>query len=331
MEKPHPLSWSTPVAKLMSYESASLPVELTVEKALDYIRHHPPQVSVIYFYCVDKDGRLVGVIPTRSLLMADRHNRLQDIMVSRVVSVTENTTLRQVAKLFTRYRYLGYPVVDSNRRLTGMIDAEAVVRALARDRVDRHRSQDDFFQLIGFHVNEAEGLSSWKWYRIRIPWLLGTIIAGLIAAWITGMFRKDLESAIGLAMFIPVVLSLAESVGMQALSLSVQRLHQLRPSTRQIFEDIREEVGAGVLLAITCASILSLAGGAWLSQPIAVILLGGIGSTMVLATVVGVSVPYLLRQFKLDPKIAAGPFSLALIDLATILIYFSIAHWVLGR
>ena len=145
------------------------------------------------------------------------------------------------------------------------------------------------------------------------------------------MFRKDLESTIGLAMFIPVVLSLAESVGMQALSLSVQRLHQLRPSTRQIFEDIREEVGAGVLLAITCAATLALAGGAWLSRPVAVILLGGIGSTMVLATVVGVSVPYLLRRFKRDPKIAAGPFSLALIDLATILIYFSIAHWVLSH
>ena len=106
--------------------------DLTVGEALDWLRQHPPPARVIYFYVVDSAGRLVGVVPTRRLLLSPPTASLSDIMVRKVVALPENATVLDACEFFIQYRLLAFPVVNSERQLLGMVDIDLYNDQLSR-------------------------------------------------------------------------------------------------------------------------------------------------------------------------------------------------------
>ncbi len=321
------INLNEPVAEHMRTELARLRVEQTVGEALDAIRQSPPPARIVYFYVVDDEDRLQGVIPVRSLLLSPPDSKLADIMLRRVIAVPADATVLDACEFFVMHRFLAFPVIDDHRHLIGAIDVELYTDEL-RDLGGG--LSDDLFQLIGVHLTRARQRNPWTAFRMRFPWLMCNISGGIVAAILTGVFEEELTRAVALAMFIPVVLALAESVSIQSVSLAVQLLRGKPPTWQAIFHKLNYEFVVGALLGGAAGLMVGGAAMAWLGQlHVAFSVAGGIVGGVIAAAMLGAIVPYLLRRFKLDPQVAAGPMVLAATDLFTLLCYFNIAKYLL--
>jgi magnesium transporter len=317
-----------PVTHHMRADFARLRPGHTVGEAIGAARAAPPEGRIIYFYVLDDEGRLEGVVPTRRLLLSADATPIREIMVSRVVTIPASATVLDACEFFLLHKFLAFPVVDDARRMVGVVDVDLYTDELAD--VDRREELDDLFQLIGVHFQESQVRSPGRAFASRFPWLVANIAGGIVAAFLSGLFRDELERAVALAMFIPVVLALAESVAIQSVSIALQRLHAGRPTVGSILRSVRHESLTGLLLGVASASVVGLVALAWLGQgSVVAALLGGITGGVVTAAVIGGAMPSLLRLLAREPQVAAGPVALAVTDMVTLLIYLSLARWLL--
>jgi len=318
-----------PVTRHMRADFARLAVDQTVGEAIVAARAAPPEGRIIYFYVLDAEGRLAGVVPTRRLLLSPDATPLRDVMVARVVTIPAAATVLDACEFFLLHKLLAFPVVDEDRRMLGIVDVDLYTEELAD--VDRREELDDLFQLIGVHFEDSQARSPVAAFRSRFPWLLANIAGGIMAAFLSGLFQAELRKAVALALFVPVVLALAESVAIQSVSIALQRLHGRRPSLAAIAAAVKHESLTGVMLGAASALAVALVALVWLGQPkVALALFGGITGGVVCAAVIGVAMPNLLRLFAREPQVAAGPVALAVTDMATLVIYFSLARLLLG-
>jgi magnesium transporter len=318
-----------PVTRYARADCTRLPIGQTVGEALEELRREPPAERIIYFYVVDKDGRLQGVVPTRRLLLNPLERPLADIMERHVVSLPATATVREACEFFAIHRFLALPVLDAERRLLGVIDMELYTNELSHlTDVDK---RDDLFQAIGVYAARPGESSPLSAFRRRFPWLGCNLAGGVACALLASFFDAQLRNTIALALFIPVVLNLAESVASQSVSLTVHWLRGQAPGWRLMTRGLRQELATGVLLGVACGAVVGLVALAWLGKvELALCLLGGIGGGVAGSALLGLAIPITLRLFKLDPKVAAGPIALAGADVVTLVLYLSLARWLLG-
>lgn len=147
----------------------------------------------------------------------------------------------------------------------------------------------------------------------------------------SGLYEAELQRVVALALFIPVVLALAESVSVQSVSLALQALHGKPPNVAALFQKLRRESMTGLFLGTATGLIVGLVALLWLGQlQVMLCVLGGIAGGVMCAAVVGVAMPNMLRLIQRDPQVAAGPVALATSDMITLLLYFSLARWLVN-
>jgi magnesium transporter len=297
-----------------------------VAEALEQMRQHPPEGRVIYFYVVDDDQRLQGVVPTRRLLLGPLSTRIEDIMVGRVIAIPTSATVVEACEFFTLHRLLAFPVVDEQGRLVGVIDVELYTQELST--IETNESNENLFQLIGVHLTAAQRASSLASFRGRFPWLLCNLTGGVLAAFLSGIYQDVLSwNEAALALFIPVVLALAESVSIQSVSLALDVMHGSPPTWRGLFKKLRIESVTGLFLGGASAMLVGLVALLWQRQGlVARCLVESIAAGVTAAAIIGMAMPYLLRLLKRNPQVAAGPIALALADMITLLVYFNLAR-----
>jgi len=311
----------------MRTDPARVRIERTVGEALAELRETPPPARIVYFYVVDADGRLCGVVPARALLLSPPETPVAEIMLKSVIAIPADATVLDACEFFVLHRFLAFPVVDSQRRLVGAIDVELYTDEL----LDLGEgSYDDLFQLVGVHLTQARQRGPIRAFRYRFPWLLCNIVGGILAALLSGVYRAELERLVTLALFIPVVLALAESVSIQSLSLALQALHGKPLAWSAVMRKLHGESLVGLLLGAAAGLVVGAAALAWLGQlELFVAVSGGIAAGVVFAAALGMFVPNLLHWLRLDPRVAAGPIVLATTDMMTLLCYFNLARWLL--
>ncbi len=315
-----------PVHRHMRRDFTCFRPEQTVQEALAQMREQPPQGRIIYFYVVDGDGRLRGVVPTRRLLLSPLDRLVGDIMIPQVIAIPDTAAVLEACEFFTLHRLLAFPVVDAERRLVGVIDVELYTRELST--IETHESNEDLFQLIGVHLTEAQQASPLASFRGRFPWLLCNLSGGILAAFLSGIYQDVLgwNQAV-LALFIPVVLALAESVSIQSVSLALEVMHGKRLTWAMLFDKLRQESATGLLLGATTALLVALVALIWLGEvEVALCLLGGVAGGVTAAAIIGRAMPYVLRLLRRNPQVAAGPIALASADMLTLLLYFNLAR-----
>lgn len=297
--------------------------EQTVADALDALRERGPGHEIVYIYVVDDEGRLSGVVPTRALLASRPERPLGEIAQSDVVAIPDWATVLVAAEYFVSQRFLAFPVVNASGELVGQVDVKVFT-----DEVVGHakRSFDDIFQIIGIHA--TEGRTVWLGFRDRFPWLLTNVTGGLLCAILVSRYEHMLDAAVVLAVFLPMVLALAESVSMQSATLTLHGLHSAGVTWGLLGPAMQRECGVASLLGLGCGGIVGLISWVWKgSGPVAVAVGGAIGLSMVTAALLGLLLPTLLHAAKLDPKIAAGPIVLAVADVCALLIYFNLSAY----
>lgn len=301
----------------------------TVADALRRARHDRFAGHIVYFYVVDEQGRLAGVLPTRRLLMAPARKSVAELMERNLVTLPATATLVEACEALMTHRLLAIPVVDGRRQFLGVVDVE-----LYTDKVSdlvRWKENQDLFQLIGVRLASVRRASATEAFRGRFPWLLCNIVGGLACALLASSFQGVLDRLVVLAMFIPIVLSLAESVSIQSLTLALQ-FHAAMPfRLGALVRAGHDEAATGLLLGISGGGLVGLAVWAWQREAAVAAAIGGaIGASMLVAALLGLSVPIVLRALQRDPKVASGPIALAITDLATLCCYFGLATWWLG-
>jgi magnesium transporter len=313
-----------------------LDVTMTVGEALERIRHEGVGERVIYFYVVDEQKRLVGVVPTRRLLTASLEASLRQIMVPRVLAVPATATVLDACEFFVLYKFLAFPVVDEQRHVIGIIDANLFAEEIleAGESEDRYRSTapvgPEFFEALGFRIEQIRGASPWRIFRFRFPWLLVTVTGGTLSAVLADFFQATLTHSLVLAFFLTMVLGLNESVSAQSMSVTIHALRSVTVTWRWLATAFRREVTTAILLGVACGFIVGVIAWFWRNDIRAAFVIGGsIGLSLVTACALGLGVPSLLHRLKLDPKIAAGPVTLALADFVALVIYFTSAWLVL--
>jgi magnesium transporter len=303
----------------------------TVEKALEAIRREGVGERVIYFYAIDERKRLVGVVPTRRLLTAAPATRLREIMVPRVIALPAEATVLEACEFFVLYKFLAFPVVDAERRVIGIVDTDVFMESvLETEEPEGEGVREDFFEALGFHLAQVRDASPWRVFRYRFPWLLVTVAGGTICAILAGFFETTLAHSLVIAFFLTMVLGLNESVSTQSMSVTIQALRSARLNWHWFVAAFRRELATALFLGLACGGIVAVIVWLWHSDVRAAGVIGGsITLSLVTACLFGLGVPSLLHHLKLDPKIAAGPVTLALADFFALVFYFTSAWIVL--
>src|SRR6266568_2205364 len=169
-----------PVVAVARKDAATLREDFTVQQALDAIRERGVGEKIVYFYVLDADDRLVGVLPTRRLLTASPERRLDELMIRKVVTIPDAATVSDACEFFVLHKLLAFPLVDPNGRMIGVIDVgfftEEVLDLAERDQADA------VFEALGFRLAQVRDAGPLWAFGYRFPWLLTTITSGTLCA-----------------------------------------------------------------------------------------------------------------------------------------------------
>ena len=317
-----------PVTGFIRKDFAQLRESMTAREALDVVREKGIGEKIVYFYVVDESERLVGVLPTRRLLTAALDQRIGDLMIKRIVVIPQTATLLEACEFFVLHKFLAFPVVDEERRILGLIDIGVFTEEIF-DIAEREQ-HEDVFETIGFHLAQVRGAGPLRAFRYRFPWLLATIGSGTVCALLASAFAVTLAQSLVIAFFLTSVLGLGESVSMQSMAVTIQALRTTRPTLRWYGTTLRRELATAFLLGAACATLVAMIVWLWRGAVLPAAVVGSsIFLSLLMACLLGLSVPSLVHALRLDPKIAAGPVTLAVTDVFTLLFYLSIARLVL--
>lgn len=175
-----------PVWSVARKDAATLHQDFSIQEALEAIRQRGIGEKIVYFYAVDSDGRLTGVVPTRRLLTAPLEERLSRIMIPRVVAIPHTASVLEACEAFVLHKFLAFPVVDEQCKIVGVVDVGLLTEE-AFDIAEREQT-DSLFEAIGFRISEVRDASPARAFRFRFPWLLATIANGTVCALVASKF-----------------------------------------------------------------------------------------------------------------------------------------------
>ncbi len=294
---------------MMVPDVLSFSIDLTVQEVISALRKAPPE-RVHYLYVTDREGKLVGVLGMRELLLAGPREPIRTLVHPEIVSLPVFLDREKVAEVMDRRRFASLPVVDAAGRLLGVVRQEAVTQAVQEE------AFEDLQKMAGAGGDERALSPVSSVVRKRFPWLglnLGTAFAGAI---VVGLFEGVIAQVTALAILMPVVSAVSGNTGMQALSVIMRglALREIAPgNARRV---VLKEILAGVLNGL---GISILAGGvawAWFGRPgLALVIALAMTLSMVAAAMLGAAIPLVLKALGRDPAQSSSIFLTTLTDI----------------
>jgi magnesium transporter len=314
---------------LMTIEYVDLKKEMTVKQALQYIKEIGIDKRTINTcYVMDNSRILEGVISLRKLILSDESVIVKDIMETDVMSINTHDDQEDVAALFRKYNYYVMPVVDKEYRLVGIITVDDVL-----DVIDQEATED-LQKMAATMPSETEYLktSNWRLALNRIPWLLILMISATFTGGVILRYESALQSVIILAAFIPMLMDTGGNAGSQSSTLIIRGLALGEIKTSDTLRVMGKEFCvssiAGIVLALVNFLRIYFIENAGLL--IAITVSVTLYITVVVAKIVGGTLPIAAKKLKLDPAIMAGPLITTIVDAVALIIYFNLATWLLG-
>lgn len=304
-------------------------VDQTIGEAIESIRLQTQDERIIYFYVIDREGHLVGIVSTRKLLLSAEQMKIQEVVDDRIIMILETEKLHAALHLMERHRLLAIPVVDKELIFKGIVDISVCLEETEESLdVVSTKKRMMMFQFLGFYLDEGKKKTVYENYRLRMPWITCNMIGGLTCAIISRIYAPVLSKALVLAMFIPLVLSLAESTAMQAMTQSIQEASRGFKMLRQVGAYLFKELRLFFLIALTCCLLIGgvslLWNEGWLPS---LTICFSIFISVIFSAIIGSSIPITLHALKWDPRVASGPIILMLADILTTTFYLALGTW----
>lgn len=320
---------------LMTTDFISVPASCTVSEAMAAVCTIERDRETVYAIYVldDATQRLVGAVPLRRLVLAEPEAPIMTVAEGRrLITVTPGTDREDVARLISRYDLLAVPVVDSTGRMLGIDTVDDIMTALIREQ------SEDMQKLGGMQALEEPYMESslLEIVQKRAGWLAFLFVSGMLTATAMQYFEDQIEKAVVLAVFVPLVMSAGGNSGSQATSLMIRSLALDEVRLGDWLRVLLRELPAGLALGgILCIlGFLRIAVWQWLgwndygehwlllALTIGMALLG----IVTVGSVVGSMLPFLLRWVGFDPATASAPLIATLVDVTGIVLYFSVAY-----
>lgn len=312
---------------LMTTDYATLGRDMTAKQAIEALRSQAPAKETIYrSYIVDADERLIGSVRLHSIILAPEEAVIGSLMETSPVSVALDTDQEEVGKLIARYDLLAIPVVDPAGRLVGIVthdDATDVMQAEATEDFQKMSTILPFSQ----NMRQA-GIG--VLYSRRIVWLALLIFGNLFSGAGIAYFEEMILAYVSLVFFLPLLIDSSGNAGSQSATLMVRALAtgdvQMKDWGALILRELAVAAALGATMALVVFPVGIWRGGAEVALTVGLTMF----AVVMIGSLVGMSLPFLLHRMKLDPATASGPLVTTLSDGMGVLIYFSIATAVLG-
>jgi magnesium transporter len=311
--------------RLMTDQYAAVPPQVTAAQALAYVRANALALeTVAVLYVVETQGRLVGVVPLRRLLVAGEWQSVREIMLPDPITVLPQTDQQEVARLVSRYDLAALPVVDGAGRLLGIVTVDDVIDVLVEE------FTEDYLRLVGSDAEEMDRRSPAQVAKLRVPWLLGTMGIELCAGLVISHFDAVLQQVILLASFMPVISAVSGNIGLQAAAIVVRGLDTGHVTLKHGWRQIAKELTTALLLAAVCGLVLGAVGAVWSRHlPFGLVIGGAMTCSMLTAAFMGTIIPMLSKRVGFDPATTAGPFETAFQDVIGFAVFLWLASLLL--
>ncbi len=293
----------------------------TVREAVDKFKAYSKFATTIYYlYVLDANKELVGVVSFRDLLLADADEVIEDIMFTRLISVSVDTDQEEVAKIIRKYDFTAVPVVDENNTMVGIITIDDVIDIVVEE------ADEDIAKLsAGGRDIDFDTPAHVAAFR-RLPWLIFLLLIGLVSANIINFFEHTLEAVVALSFFMVIITGMTGNTGTQSLAVVVRGLasRDILPGT--IRNLILRELGVGLIIGVINGALIALITLLWQGNIYLGIVVGGaLFLSLIIGTLAGTIIPLILYYFKIDPAIASGPLITTLNDIFSLTVYFGFA------
>ena len=316
---------------IMTKEYVSLRPNMTIAEALQRIRRTGVDKETIYTCYVTKERRLIGTVSVKDMLLApDENTPVSEIMDENVISVNTLTDQEEVAQMLSKYNFLALPVVDTDGRMVGIVTFDDAIDVLVEE------TTEDIEKMAGMLPSEKTYLRSTPWdlFKHRIPWLLLLMVSATFTGMIITRFESALAAQVVLTAFIPMLMDTGGNSGSQASVTVIRALSlgelELRDLPKVVWKEVQTAVLCGVALATLCfAKIMvfdrMILGNTDITVMTAFVVCLTMAVTVLVAKVVGCTLPLFAKKLGFDPAVMASPFITTIVDALSLLVYFGIA------
>lgn len=320
---------------VMTTEYVSLVAEMSVGEAIDHIRKTGYDRETIYTCYVTEKRKLIGTISVKDLLLAkDDNTKIIELTETHFISVNTHTDQEEVARIFSRYDLLALPVVDSEGLIVGIITVDDAMDVMEEE------ATEDMEIMAGVTPSDKTYMksSAIELFRHRIPWLMILMVSATFTGLIITGFESALSQMVVLTAFIPMLMDTGGNSGSQssvtvirALSLGEVELSDL---PRVILKEFTTALLCGIALAIICFGKIMLIDHMLMNNPsvtatVALVVCLTMALTVMVAKVIGCTLPVLAKRLGFDPAVMASPFITTIVDALSLLIYFSMTRAIL--
>ena len=323
---------------IMTVEFVSLHPSMTVDEAFDKIRKTAIDKETIYTcYVVDQKNYLVGIVTAKELLLSPKDSLIEDVMETNFAYAVTTDDKEQAANLLKEYSLLAIPVVDEEKRMVGIVTVDDAIDVIEEE------NTEDIEKMAAILPSEKPYLktSVFSIWLKRIPWLL--IL--MVSATFTGLILNTYEGKLAListVLFacVPMIMDTGGNAGSQASVTVIRALALNELSTKDAFRVLWKEIRASILLgstlALACFGKLMLVdnllfGYADYTPFTCFVVSLALACTVVVAKLVGCTLPLLAKKAKLDPAVVASPFITTVVDAVSLIVYCALAVAMLGN
>jgi len=313
---------------LMTSQFLALRRRMTAGEALAAVHNWQPEDDTLTFlFVVDKDGRLVGEVSLRQLIVAKSGMLLSELMNSDVISVGAEADQEEVARLMTRYDLLYLPVVNRENLLIGVITFDDVIDVLEDE------ATEDIQRLGGALPLDQPYLRTgiFAVARKRIGWLMLLFVTESLTGTVLRHFQDELTKTVALAFFVPLLIGTGGNAGSQTTSTLIRALAVGDITLGDALRTWWHEARVGLMLGLGMGMLAYGRALLWGSSPaLALTVALAIAVIVLWANGLGAVLPLLAARLRIDPTVVSGPVMSTLVDATGLFIYFTVARGILG-
>ena len=307
---------------IMTTEYVDLREEMTVGQAMAHIKKTGIHKENIYTCYITERRKLVGIVSAKDLMTTDDDVPIKDLMETEIISVYTHSDQEQVAQLFTKYDLLALPVIDQDGRMVGIVTFDDAMDVMVDE------ATEDITKMAAINPSEKTYFetSVLQHAKNRIPWLLILMFTSIITGTIITRYENAFAAIPLLVSFIPMLMDTGGNCGSQSATLIIRgiALDEIRFTDlfKVMFKEFRISLIVGAFLAVANGVRIFIQ---YHNPGLAVVIACSLMGTVIMAKLVGCTLPLLAKKVNLDPAIMASPLITTLVDTFSILIYFNIA------
>ncbi len=309
------------VGALMDFEDVQVRPDVTLEVVLRYLRRFdelPSQTDQLFV--VDRDERLLGVLPVNKLIISDLNTTVGEVMQEPVVKLRQHDNAEEAASAFERYDLISAPVIDTNDRLVGRVTVDEVLDYV------RESGEEDVLAQVGLREEEDVFASVWKSFQNRWAWLAINLVTAFIASRVIGVFEGSIEKLVALAALMPIVAGIGGNSGNQTITLIVRAVALGQVTREHAHQLFRKEFLVALANGLVWGTVMGVvAMSLYRDVPLGLVMILSMTLNMLLAATMGVLIPMTMIRFRRDPAVGSSVLITAVTDSGGFFIFLGLA------